>query len=135
MEREPYSWRSCLVVILLMPFGVLILGLVFYTAVHFTCRYDFNTWVIDYPNAEVVEEDYSWLMPYSVGETVRVLYTPDRAATVRSWYNSQYRQLEIDGYTRNNSAARVSWRVVDAQDGEGSLIYIFCSCASRMALW
>lgn len=135
MDHRPYPWRGCFLTMLLIPVGVVILGLIFYVSVHLTCRKDFDRWVMNYPNAEIVEEDYSWLMPYSIGETVRVLYSPDPAADVRRWYNAQSRALFDEGHSRAGNTGEVNWRIVDADDDQGSLIYIFCTCSPRMALW
>lgn len=134
-HERPYPKRGCFFIFLFIPLGVFVLGLIFYISMHFGCRSSFDTWVIDYPNAEFVEDEYSWLMPYSIGETVRVLYSPDAPAVVRRWYNAEYRALEDDGHIRSYGAGRVNWQVVTAEDGEGSIIYIFCSCSPRMALW
>jgi hypothetical protein len=133
-ERR-YTWRSCFVFVILSPLLTFFCAVSVYAAIHIHCQQEANIWVLDYPGATLVSEDYTWLGAYSIGETVRVLYTTDSASDVRRWYITEYRRLGDEGKLRNSGLARIDYRVFDADDREGSFIYLFCNCSDELVLW
>ena len=134
-DERRYNWRGCFIFILLTPFLTAFCTLSIYGGIHLHCQSEANTWVIDYPGATVVSEDYSWVGAYSVGETVRVLYTEDSPNDVRRWYIQQYRDLGDEGKLRNAGLAQIDYRVFEADDREGSFIYLYCDCSNELVLW
>lgn len=126
--------RGCLVLSLLMLLGVLGIGGGFYAAIDISCVAAANEWLPDYPDAELVEETYSFLRPWGVGETTRILYSPDAPFDVSIWYREGDRERSDEGKSPTDGPARMRWFVRETEDG-GSTILLTSNCSSGIVLF
>lgn len=85
-----------------------------------------------YPGAEIRVQRYNLFAARGMGETYMELYSPDDPDTVSRWYGQQ-----VGGYIREASRnrdfiyalARSQYAVRRADEGEGSLIQLYGTCA------
>lgn len=124
-----YSVRGCLSMFLVFAVGSLLCMGSVMVAADIGCVNNANTWLPDYPDAELVRQDYTMLRAFGLGETTRILYSTEELGVVRRWYQDTTTQLAVDGKTRVG-VARANWRVTEPDDGNGALIILSQDCAS-----
>ena len=125
---------GCLRFLALITIGFIALVAFMYFGVGTSCRSHADIWLEDYPNSELVSETYTFLRPFGIGETLRVLYSPDSPNVVRNWYMERDRERDDEGLVRNDGQARVN-RYIRAGDNEGTDIGLESECASQWVLW
>jgi hypothetical protein len=130
-----YPWRSCLVTLVLIPIGVLIVAVLIYIAIDATCTGEADLWLVDYPDAELVSEQYDFVRPFGIGITTRVLHTPDAQSTVRVWYSNQQRETAREGHVPRRQLAIFQWTIGRVPDGDGSQITLYQQCADGLVLF
>ncbi len=128
MDREPASWRSCLLSMLII-FGII--GSVALVAVVYldtSCYNDLTRRMPIYPGAEVVSQYYSMFRPFGMGDTRLILHSADDPLTVRNWYA---RTIGMDARERMQGGGRVGnadWEVLSDPVEGGSLISLYGNC-------
>lgn len=132
-EYRPYTAKGCFFIMIAIVFGIFGLGTAWYVVVDVSCVTQANRWLPDYPGAEFISEDYTFVRAWGIGETTRVLYTEDDSGTVRAWYSDRYRELDDEGYTRTDATARMRYVVRTADEG-GSVITLLSNCSSGLVL-
>lgn len=87
---------------------------------------DVNTWAPYYPNAEVVSQDYDFIVPRTMGTGATIMVSPDDVETVKQYY----RDLTIENLQGNKQRglAATDWQVEENPDGEGSQIILSSVC-------
>jgi hypothetical protein len=133
-DEQASTPKGCLRFFAYMLIGFILLLCGMYFAVDNTCRANANTWLEDYPDSEFVRETYTFLRPFGIGETIRVLYSADAPNTVRSWYREADRARDDRGLIRNEGVSQTRWQVIDAEN-EGSQIALQSECARQWVLW
>jgi hypothetical protein len=90
-----------------------------------------------YPNAEIVYRSHNFISELGMGNTVITLYSPDDPDTVRSWYGrttGEFLQNSLqsgDPIIRlQRVIAQTDWSITRAEDGIGSQIILFGTCAN-----
>jgi hypothetical protein len=126
--------KGCLLAILAMMVGTAVCGSGVYYAVEHNCRVNAETWLVDYPGAELVREEHTFMRRFGIGETTRILYTPDDRITVLGWYSEHEIALGEQGHSRSNTMADLSWTFRPTDNG-GTQINLYSSCNPEMALW
>lgn len=121
---------GCLVTTLAMIVGTFLCIGSLALAIDGSCVRDANRWLVDYPDSEVVTEDYNFLRPFGLGETTRILYTPDPVRDVRLWYNRHNTELSAQGYNRSSGQARMIWRANADPERNGTRIFLYVDCAN-----
>jgi hypothetical protein len=131
VRSDPGSAQSmgCFTSLLTLLIGLLTCGAGFYIVLDGQCKSSAGLWLEDYPGSTVVGESHSFLRPFGIGETTRILYVTDAPSRVRGWY------LERDGlrfrarHTRPSAANhRLEWSVTQADDRVGSVITLYSVC-------
>ncbi len=117
-------WKSLLTLIL---FSLACMA-VFVFSIDETCRSNIALRQPLYPNAEIIETTYDLFRPRAMGETRMTLRSPDDEETVMEWF----RQLTLDLLRREEyrGLATVDYSVKPAEDGTGSLIYLYSECST-----
>ncbi|NJL57793.1 hypothetical protein HC928_23680 [bacterium] len=133
-RRSHMGLRGCLLLSLLMLLGLLGIGGGFYAAIDISCVSAAAEWLPDYPGAELVEQTHSFIRPWGVGETTRILYTPDAPFDVNTWYRDGDLERTREGKSPTSGPARMRWFVREADDG-GSTILLFSNCSSGLVLF
>ncbi|MFW5747997.1 MAG: hypothetical protein ACOCYT_00130 [Chloroflexota bacterium] len=77
-----------------------------------------------YPDAEIISQEYNFLRPYGIGETVMLLYSADDSRTVGGWYGRHIGMELREG----RNLVRNEWSVVRAEDRQGSQIILYGRC-------
>lgn len=136
MDRgSSLSLRGCLGFLMASIIGISLCTVTVYGGVEYSCNRDAKEWLVDYPDADLVSEEYSWLRAFGIGRTVRTLYTPDSKNDVIRWYAQHSRELTDQGKTQGDGFARIGWQYITGPDGEGTTIQLSSDCASDMELW
>ncbi len=129
-HESRYSNRGCAVAMVLSVIGIFVCAVAIYIAADVSCVRDANTWLVDYPGAELVSEDYTFLRPFGIGVTTRILYTTDPQTQVGMWYRNRDQALNIEqGLSRNTGIAQMRWTAAPAQDRDGTYIRLYSECA------
>ncbi len=127
--KVPRTLIGCgLVVVLVL---VCIGGAVF--AVDRVCYASLSQRLPIYPNAGIVSRVHNFLTEFGMGNTVFVLYSPDDPATVRAWYaqqTSDYLERAMAGGDLGFRMAQAEWSADRAEDGSGTQIILFGTCAN-----
>ncbi len=128
-RRAGYRVRAFLIlttVILLTVGGVL-------TGLDRVCYHYLNQRLPIYPDAEVRIRTHNFMTELGMGNTVITLYTADPPDDVRSWYAVQTGSL-LREWARTRpflyNIAQSSVSVSQADDGVGSLVILFGTCAN-----
>jgi hypothetical protein len=90
------------------------------------CSIDIAQRLPIYPNAELVDMEYTAFRPRAGGITRMWLLSPDDHQTVRAWYLKERQEL-----LRRNSGAGIATvrRVIEENpDGPGTTIYLASAC-------
>ncbi len=127
IEREQFRYtpRIFLLTLILILGGIfLCTGVLFFTT-DATCLRNTSQWIPMYPNAEVVEEQKTFLTTFGMGVTQVTLSTPDDPNTVRQWYLDTRRQNEANP---TNLLATMRYLVREGENG-GSTIILSSECA------
>jgi hypothetical protein len=85
-----------------------------------------------YPGAEIRAERHNLLTARGMGETYMELYSPDPPDTVSEWYGrmiGQYTREAIRNHDFIYTLARSERSVHTAEDGSGSMIELYGTCA------
>jgi len=130
MEESRYHWskKGCLLLPLLMLVAIALCFTSIGVVVDVSCAKDAKVWLVDYPNAEVVSQEHSWLRPFGMGTTHRVLYTPDSRITVFRWYQDHDMELNRQQEWRDDGIATMRWRLFTVPDNEGTYIELYSDC-------
>jgi hypothetical protein len=135
-ERRSGGFRGCFLATLGITLGILICTFSVYVAVDVSCTGDAGRWLPDYPGAEVVSQTYSWLRPFGIGETIRVLYSPDSRRDVVNWYADRDQARVDRGDARDGGPALMRWAIVPPANGaSGSTIILTSVCSPELRLW
>lgn len=138
MEYAPhessYTRRGCFIVILMIIVGIFACGGIFYVAVDVSCVADANLWLRDYPNSRLERQTYTFVRPFGIGNTTRILYSPDPVSAVRSWYMARDKRLIEAGEVKNRGYARVTYLLNDAPNSDGTVIALVSNCANGLSV-
>lgn len=132
-RRTPLP-RGCLFGTFAVMFTVLTCTSMLYVVTDLNCAQAADRWLPDYPGAEVVSQTHSWLRPFGIGETTRILRTPDTVSEVDLWYLRSDRQRTANGELRDSNTAWLRWAVDEVESG-GSVIVLVSHCEPALALW
>lgn len=133
LGSQGHRARGCLATMLLILVGLLGCIGSLYVLADNSCVNAANVWLPDYPGSRLVSEEYSWLRPFGVGETSRLLITPDDPDQVRRWYYQEDIAKGSRGLSRDRNIAVLRWTVSrDSQTGS-AIIRLFSSCAPELA--
>ena len=133
--RGNYSVKSCLFVMALMLIGTILCGVSVYVVVNNKCASEARTWLPVYPGAEIVEEQFTFLRMFGIGQSRRILYTPDDAPDVRRWYLQYMNDTTREtGSGIGGGFANMSYEIRAADDGRGATIYQFHECSRELDL-
>ena len=133
-RRYPLSIRWFVIISILIFASTFICIFITAIAVDRSCSNAAADWLPTYPGAEVISEEYTWLRPFGIGDTTRILYTPDSRQDVLSWYAGNDRALEEKGYHRTDGHANLYWRL-GSPAGGGTTIRLISQCAPALVLW
>lgn len=135
-ERELGS-RGCAISLVIIPVMLFACGFSIFAMVTLHCVDESGRWIIDYPDSEVVSQEHDWLVEWGIGTTSRVLYTPDPPGVVRAWYSGAIvEKIEQTGDTRGSGVAQIPFPfITEADDGEGTMIFLTCRCAPTLKMW
>ena len=115
-----------LVWLLMMVFGsALCLGLAV-LAIDQVCHSDAVDRQPIYPEAEIIETEFSFIRPRAIGFTRLTLSTDDDVETVRQWIRDQ--NLELLRQERFRGLSALNWRAAPDPDSDGSLLFYTSSC-------
>jgi hypothetical protein len=133
MPGRQVGWRGCLIssVVILLGITLLIVGI--YVAVDASCVASAENWLPDYPGSTFVEQDYSWLRAFGIGETQRILYSTDEVEQVRLWYYRRDIAKGEAGESRAGGVAALNWAMTAHPDG-GTTIILSSVCARELAV-
>ncbi|MBC7870991.1 MAG: hypothetical protein H7Y09_09155 [Chitinophagaceae bacterium] len=134
MQGRRTTSKGCLIVGLGMLLGTLACISVIYFAVDNSCVSSANTWLPDYAGSQLVSEEHSWLRPFGIGETTRILYTTNAFDTVSRWYTRQDILNESQGKSRDGQIAQLRWATGRDQNTDGTVIALVSRCAPELAL-
>lgn len=123
--------RSYLIVIMLISFGICGLTSAITYFYDSTCRAGASNWLPVYPNATLVQENYSFLTMHGIGVTEREFYSPDDYLEVRRWYQNENTIAGRENRTRGGSS--LDYRAVEAEGG-GTQIRLISECAQELDL-
>lgn len=131
---EFYTRRGCLrfFIALLVAFSAVVFLLYFW--VDSTCLSSADTWLNDYPGSTLVSQEYSFVRPFGIGETVRVIYSSTTVNAVRQWYLDEDDVRARRGQSRSDGPAWMRWFADDADDG-GTIVILRSECAKNWVLW
>ncbi|MDX1992326.1 MAG: hypothetical protein SF029_08055 [bacterium] len=132
MPGRQVGWQGCLIssVVILLGIVVLIVGI--YIAIDASCVASAEDWLPDYPGSTFVEQDYSWLRAFGIGETQRILYSSDEVEQVRRWYFERDLAKGNAGASRGGVAA-LGWAMT-AHPDDGTTIILSSVCARELAV-
>jgi len=130
-----YSTRTWLLFLLAVVIGVTLCSTSVYAALEIRCYQDTRQSLPVYPGAEVLQEEYSFIRAWGIGETQQILYSPDSTNTVRAWYIDYFFENDLSTPDGFQGVANTQWFVTDASDGEGAQIVLYADCSSDMELW
>lgn len=130
-----YTGKTWLIFLLGITGAILMCSSSIYVGMDLTCYNDAQRWLEDYPDSEVVSETYSFIRPFGIGETTRILYTEDSRNEVWDWYFRRDQRVNATGERRDDSFGVLRWFVDEAQDGDGTQIVLYSDCSSDMELW
>ena len=108
--------------------GIVVCSAVTFTVIDQKCLADSTRWLPDYPKATLVSQEYDFLRPFGIGETVRQLYSPDAANVVRRWYGEAWAKI---GEENPDLGLAQPGYIVSEADSTGSTIMLYSECASR----
>ncbi len=131
MERPNVTNKGCLLSIVLIIMGIFSLVVLITVVVDGECESGGRYWLPAYPEAELIEEDYSFIRMWGIGESYRVFFTPDDTNTVRRWYQQSDR-ANVDEF-RDRGGATLGWRLRQGEDG-GTHITLYSECAKTLDL-
>jgi len=134
-KKDFWESHGCLITVLVFVFGILFCTTSVYVITDEACQNTASRWLPDYPNSQVTQEEHSWIRPFGIGVTTRILYTTDRRVDVIRWYADYETALSQQGHTRDRGAAVLSHWIHDAPNGEGTIIEMHSQCNPEMALW
>ncbi|MEQ8672229.1 MAG: hypothetical protein RLP44_01265 [Aggregatilineales bacterium] len=127
--QSGYSLRGCFTMVVVFLVGITFCMGSVLIAADVSCVSNASTWLPEYPDAELVSQDYTMVRAFGIGETTRILYTEEDLGVVRRWYQDTITDLAVEGKSRVG-VARSNWRVTEPEDGNGSLIILAQDCAS-----
>jgi hypothetical protein len=124
---------GCLIIVILL-FGCIGISLL---AADRVCYAGLSQRLPIYPNAEIVYRSHNFLTELGMGNTVITLYSPDDPDTVRSWYGRTTGEFLQDSLNSGDPIIRLQrviaqtdWSITRAEDGIGSQIILFGTCAN-----
>jgi hypothetical protein len=117
-ERYQYSYRGCFVSMLLIIVAVFVIMTLIMLRTDYVCTRQAGLWTHVYPGATVVEESYSYLQMWGIGDSVRVLTSDEAATRVRMWYVDQDTEVsKATGKSRIGTLGTFATRISDNPDG------------------
>lgn len=128
-----YSLKKLVVSLVLIAIGVFVMAVLITLGADALCVRDSTRWLPPYPGSEIVEERFTFLRMWGVGQTTQVLYTADNINTVRQWYFEQDTENSRGGNARGGLAT-VNWQLSEPEDREGTVITLQSSCAHELDL-
>ncbi|PJF29706.1 MAG: hypothetical protein CUN52_07030 [Phototrophicales bacterium] len=138
MEYAPhdtrYSTRGCFIVIIMIFISIFACGTIFYVAVDTSCVNEADLWLVDYPNSRLIQETYSFMRPFGIGKTNRILYSEDPINAVRSWYMARDKRLIEAGNVKNRGYGRNTYLLDTAPDKKGTMIMLISNCAQGLSV-
>ncbi len=114
--------------------GIFACGGVFYVAVDTSCVSDADLWMVDYPNSRLEQETYTFLRPFGIGQTTRLLSSPDPINAVRAWYMARDKRLIEAGNVKNRGYARMTYLLNTTPDETGTIIALVSNCAQGLSI-
>ena len=133
-NRYPITLKWFVILTTLILFSTFACIIFLYIAVNQSCMNAAADWLPTYPGAEVVSEEYTWLKPFGIGDTTRIIYTTDGRQDVLGWYAENDNMLEDEGYKRASGFANLYWRLSSASEG-GTNVRLISQCAPALVLW
>ncbi len=133
-HESTYTTRGCFIVMIMIFVGIFACGAVFYVAVDTSCVGDADLWMRDYPNSSLQAETYTFLRPFGIGQTTRVLISPDPINAVRAWYMARDKRLIEAGNVKNRGYARMTYLLNNAPDDDGTIIALVSNCAQGLSI-
>ncbi len=138
MEYAPhesrYTTRGCFIVMIMIFVGIFACGSMFYVAVDTSCASEADLWLVDYPNSRLIEVRYTFMRPFGIGNTTRLLYSPDPESAIRAWYMARDKRLIEAGNVKNRGYARMTYLLDEAPDGKGTVIALVSNCAQGLSI-
>lgn len=131
-EQRPLSFKGCLFFILMVTVSIFACVSILYVSIDTSCRKDARKWLPDYPGAERVHEEHSWLTPFGIGQTTRVLFSTDPRQEIMQWYTENDKHMGQGGNAPSEFAT-MRWRLSNAEDG--THIILTSECEPTLALW
>ena len=123
-EKSIPAWKSLLT---LMIIALACMGAFLFT-IDETCRSNIALRQPLYPNARIVEASHNLFRLRAMGETRMTLQSPDDEETVREWFRQL--TLELLRTEQFRGIATVEYDVRAAEDGQGTLIFLYSECGS-----
>lgn len=133
-HESRYTARGCLLVLVMIIISISACGGVFYVAVDASCVSDAELWLADYPYSVVQQETFTFFRPFGIGQTTRLLYSPDPINAVRAWYMARDTRLIGEGNIKNRGYARVTYLLRESSVGSGTDIILRSSCAQGLSV-
>ena len=131
-EERTTSLRGCLIVNLLMVVSTFACILFGYVTADVLCVQHADPWLVDYEGSELVREDYSFVRPFGIGRTTRVLYVDENPNVVRAWYQDRNREIDRDGESTSGIGSISLPKISGGPDGEGAIITMGTSCVTSL---
>ena len=129
-----FTLKGCLVFLSVVVTGLFLCMTTMFVSVDRKCVGDAHTFLPDYPGAEVIDAQYSWIHAFGIGETTRTLYTPDDRSLVIRWYQAHEQALSDEGKMVSSGYATVR-RFLSQPEGGGTIIRLYSQCETQLVLW
>lgn len=130
-HESRYTAKSLIPSLLLIVIGIAVLAALLGYRLDSSCRAQALAALPDYPGATLVSEQYTGLRAWGIGETLRILSSPDTPDTVTGWYRRQPDTWPLPGAAHTEENALVGWNVRDDGSG-GSRIVLAGSCGQGL---
>ncbi|MEQ8674545.1 MAG: hypothetical protein RLP44_11330 [Aggregatilineales bacterium] len=132
--KRVYTWRMWVAFMVIIFAIFCICGATVYVGLDVSCYNDAQKWLPDYPDAELLSEDYTFIRAFGVGETTRILFTTDDEDTVEDWYFNRDQTTNATGARRDDGIGFMRWTVREAGWG-GTQIVLYSECSSDIIPW
>ena len=132
--RDDHRRGGCLPFMGAITIGLIVIISGLYLWVDTSCISGADRWLNDYPASQFIDEDYSFIRPFGIGETTRILYSEHSLNTVRNWYFDEDRNRNRRGLNRGDGVAWMRWYVQEA-DNDSTIIILKSECSRQWVLW
>jgi len=136
VDRKGCTVRGLLWSLIFIPIGILFCSTSVYVAVDSSCHKDATRWLVDYPNAELVEQTHTGFRPFGLGTTIRLLRSPDRELAVKAWYWDHNTELNQQRIFMADSLAtmHITYPIVE-DNSEVTWIELRSECLEDYIFW